>query len=282
MTGALDGIGVVVTRPEHQAGPFARRVEQAGGRALRLPVVAIESLLDRPEAGRALDDAGDADLLVFTSRNAVDLAAPFLQHHRAPGPRTRVAAIGAATARALRRHGLPVHVEPATGASSETLLQALGGSVSAGGTAVLLRGEGGRDVLARALAGHGMEVTDLACYRRVAGPASGAQLRAWLRDGLVDAVTVTSVEILERLLALTAEDDIERLRAVAVVAGGDRIAGACRAAGWSEPVVARDPTDDAMLAALVAWRAKARNDCGTLQKKSSSPARTRHSQDGNQ
>ena len=85
---------VVVTRAEAQAGPLVERLEALGYEVVRCPLIRVERLGDEP-----LDLSG-YDWVVVTSPNGADELARRLVAE--PG---HFAAIGPATAEALRRHG---------------------------------------------------------------------------------------------------------------------------------------------------------------------------------
>ena len=116
------GLTVVVTRPAHQAGGLAGAIEAAGGRVLRFPVVAIAPPPNPAAAQAKLADLKSYDWVIFVSANAVSAAFALAGGTLRPGPRTRLAAIGAATAAALTAQGLPLALRPAQEARSETLL----------------------------------------------------------------------------------------------------------------------------------------------------------------
>jgi uroporphyrinogen-III synthase len=87
-------VKVVVTRAEAQAGPLVERLEALGHEVVRCPLIRVERIGDDP-----LDLSG-YDWVVVTSPNGADELA-----RRAVGVPQHFAAIGPATADALRRHG---------------------------------------------------------------------------------------------------------------------------------------------------------------------------------
>jgi uroporphyrinogen-III synthase len=87
-------VRVVVTRAEAQADPLVARLEALGHDVVRCPLIRVEPLGDEP-----LDLSG-YDWVVVTSPNGADELARRLS----AAPR-RFAAIGPATAEALRGHG---------------------------------------------------------------------------------------------------------------------------------------------------------------------------------
>lgn len=255
MSGRLDGTTVVVTRPEHQAGPFLRRLRDAGAQTVAFPVLVIEPVL-LDTTTRARLDLEAFHWIVYTSVNAVEHGLAQL-----PRPRhARIAAVGPATARTLGNHGLDTVVMPSTTHDSEGLLALAQFADVRGRRILLVRGVGGRELLRQTLMDRGAEVTVAEVYRRrAASPAPHALEslgRACACDGAV--VAVTSVELLEAFLALAPEPAHASVRDAVLLAPGERVAAAARARGWRGPVVvARSADDAAMLAALLEWHGTA-------------------------
>lgn len=257
---ALRGLRVVVTRPAHQAEGFCDLLEQAGAEALRCPVIRICSPTDTSELQRLAARLSSIDLLIFNSPNAVEygIAAIHHQQQRIPA-RTLIGAIGVKTAQALERHGYQADICPATGFDSEAFLALPAVQTMQGKRVVIVRGQDGRMLLGQTLRARGAEVAYIQAYQRN-GPdaAQVAALRQALRDG-VDAIAVTSSEALANLadsLDASARAGLER---AALVVGHPRIAEAADRLGLPPPIVAADPTDEAMFAALAAWAAHRRS-----------------------
>ncbi|MGZ8715826.1 MAG: uroporphyrinogen-III synthase [Gaiellaceae bacterium] len=121
---------IVVTRAAAQAEPLAARLEALGHEVVRCPLIRIE-----PLGGDPLDPAG-YDWVVVTSPNgAAELA------RRLTGAPGHLAAIGSATADALRSLGLRVDLVPAV-ATQEGLLAEL-----PPGRVLLAAAEGARRLL---------------------------------------------------------------------------------------------------------------------------------------
>lgn len=197
--GALSGFGVLVTRPEHQSDELATAIEEAGGEAIRFPVIEI-----RPEepadVRRNLAGLPAPDITIFISTNAVVYGLPYVD-----GDETVVAAIGPTTKKALESAGRRVDVWPRKGFDSENLLLEPGFGDVAGKNIRIIRGDGGRELLANTLRERGAKVDYLEVYRRLtrkysAGLLAGLEHR-W-RDGQVDCVIVMSGETLSKLLEI--------------------------------------------------------------------------------
>ncbi|MCU0235281.1 MAG: uroporphyrinogen-III synthase [Thermoanaerobaculales bacterium] len=250
---SLRGAGVLVTRPAHQADRLCRLIEAHGGRAVRFPAVEIQEPRELESARSLLAAANGFDLLVFVSANAVERAADHL-----PSPlRAWMAAVGEATARALRRHGLEPSILPVGSADSEGLLAAPGLADVTGKRVLIVRGEGGRPLLGDALAARGAEVRYAEVYRRALPAADPAALLAGWRE-TVHVVTVSSRELLDNLLVLLGDAGRARLLATPLVVISDRLAAAARTAGFTRVAVAASALDEAVLEGILRALADAR------------------------
>jgi len=239
---------VVVTRPAAQAARFAALVAATGARPLLLPTLEIVPLtLDEDQRRQLVPDG--FDWTVYTSANAVECSLGQL-----PRPQqTRVAAIGRGTARALAAHGITVSEMPSADASSEGLLARDALAELRGRRVLILKGRGGRTLLAEELARRGAEVVTGDVYERrraTASPAALQELRQACASGAA-VITATSAEVLANLLALAPEAACPGLRDAVLIVPGERVAGTARAHGWRGRIVqARSAEDEAMAAAL--------------------------------
>lgn len=233
---------MLVTRPAHQADRLCRLIEAHGGHAVRFPALEIQEPRNPAPARSELEAANRCELLVFVSANAVDRAASHL-----PSPlRPAIAAVGEATARALRRHGLEPSVLPVGTADSEGLLAAPPLAAMTGKRVLIVRGEGGRPLLGDTLTARGAEVRYAEVYRRALPAADPRRLLASWRQ-TVDVVTVTSRELLDNLLALLGDAGRPLLLATPLVVISDRLAAAARAAGFTRVTVSASALDEAVL-----------------------------------
>jgi uroporphyrinogen-III synthase len=251
----LAGVTVVVTRPRAQSARFAALVREAGGTPVLLPALEIEPLeLDAAARARLVPD--DYDWTIYTSANAVECSLP-----RLPVPsRTRVAAIGRATARALAERGVVVHAVPSGTPDSEGLLALDAFAAPAGLRILILKGAGGRALLREELARRGAEVVTGDVYRRVAAVADGAalaELGATCGHGPL-VVAATSAESLAALLDAVPDARLPCLRDAVLLAPGERVGAAARRLGWRGPLLLASGAEDAAMAeALVTARVPA-------------------------
>ncbi len=253
----LHGIGVLVTRPEHQAEHLCRMIEAEGGTPVRYPALVIRPRPDRAARRAAVGPADRYDLVIFVSANAVRFGSGLLEQRRD----LRLAAIGQATASALNAAGYRISLMPAEGSDTESLLALPQLAHLHGQRILIMRGTGGRELLAEVLAARGAQVQYAEVYtREPARPAAELQSaveQLW-RQGGVRAYTATSVAVLESLVGIVTPRCRELMDSTALVTGAQRVAEAADRLGLGSPIVLADAPDDAALAAaLVRWRIEA-------------------------
>ena len=247
-SGPLAGIGVIVTRPERQAAAFATRIAALGGAPLIWPAIVIVPPLDTAPLARAHAALASYDIAVFVSANAVEYGAPAPRDWPdhlipfAPGP---------ATAEALAGVGIAGARVPTTTHDSEGLLQLPELAELDGRRVVVFRGEGGREFLGNALRTRGAVVDHVTCYRRVAPTAGTEGLVEALKRGEANALTLTSAEGLDNLVAALPAEGRELLARIPVFAGHPRIAERARERGLR--AVEAPGGDAGLLAGLLEW-----------------------------
>ena len=251
---ALEGLGVLVTRPEAQAGPLARRLASAGARVYRLPAVEVEPREDRARQRAALGPIDRFHWIVFISANAVRFGSALLEGRRD----LRLAAVGPATAAALNHAGYRVALVPRGGFDSEHLLASPEFGHVQAQRVLIVRGGGGRELLAEQLMARGAEIAYAEVYdRHCARPVPGAvaAVEAEWGSGSIDVVTATSGELLRCLYEILSPAGRALLAATALLVGGARIGAVARQIGAHGPlIVAARPDDDALVDALFEWR----------------------------
>lgn len=254
-SGALAGLGVLVTRPAHQAARLCQLIEQHGGRAHPFPVLEILPPEDPGPLEAVVPRLEDYDWAIFISANAVDRAlAPILAVRRWP-PTTRIAVIGRSSAQALQRHGLQPDLLPAAGFDSEALLALPDMWQVSGARVVIFRGSGGREHLAETLRERGAGVDYVEAYRRARPASDPAPLLSAWRSGAIDIVIVNSAESLRNLVSMLGPAGEALLRRTPLLVVSERMLPLLQELGFTQPpMFAANATDDAVLAALLEWR----------------------------
>ena len=216
-----------------------------GARVLALSPWRIELRCDRATAA-ALRQALDADIVVFTSPNAVRAALALRRLRRRRGQ--AFVAVGAGTARALRRTGIDDVSAPAR-MDSEGLLALPVLQAVRGQRVGLVTAPGGRGVIANTLAQRGARLLRADVYARIPIPPDARAIHALLRLRARPWLALTSAEALQHLLAALPADALRRLLTARVVAASERLAGLAHSAGFADIRVASDARPRALLQA---------------------------------
>ena len=239
---------LLVTRPAPQAAELVAGLRERGLRALVVPTVAIESSSTAADLDRMLGTLEGADWLVLTSANgARALAARIGNGGRAVPAGTRVAAVGPATADALRAGGLRVDHVPADYLTVEI---ASGLGDVDGRRVVLARADAATAELREALLARGALVEEVVAYRTLEAPAASRDpLRAALQADL-DGVTFTSSSTVRGLLRLASAVDRGRARSLPAFCIGPVTAATARRAGFHVAAVAAEHTANGLAASI--------------------------------
>jgi uroporphyrinogen-III synthase len=256
----LQGVGVLVTRPEQQALPLCRLLQAEGASTLRLPAIEIKAVGDPRETLASVGDLRRFDVIIFTSANAVRFGAPLLGQQRD----LTLVAIGPATARALNQAGYRIAGQdssppgPRGGFDSENLLLHSTLEHPAGKRILIITGCNGRPFLQRELARRGAEVRLAEVYRRVPLVPSDAILASLLerfREGAVQVITATSLEIAGGLLRLATPELRSEFERVHWLVPGERVTAGVRELGLAAPLLSANSAEDQdLVSALVRWR----------------------------
>ncbi|BEV06744.1 uroporphyrinogen-III synthase [Methylophilus sp. DW102] len=224
----LAGRWIAVTRPPEQATKLTAAIEAAGGAVISFPLLDIQALPDLSGFDQAITPLAQFDWVIFISSNAVQHGMPLMQQAGIP-PSLKFAAIGPTTAASLQAFGIPQVLTPQDRFDSESLLALEAFQAMSAQRVLIVRGVGGREVLAETLKQRGAEVVFGECYRRV-NPQSSAQVLAQAYDeGKLQGIVVTSSEALRFLLDLA--QDAAWLQATPLFVNHARIAEQASAAG---------------------------------------------------
>lgn len=247
MAGRLAGLSILVTRPRERNAGLCARIREVDGTPLALPTLALQRL-PAETVIRALPPEGARvfDIILFVSPAAVAWGSAVLATVTTDRP--GLGAIGPATAQALRERGHHVDIEAAGAFTSEDLLAApaLASGRVTGRRVLIVRGSGGRELLARELVARGACVDYAEVYRRVAPTGVDLSLA-----GRCDIVTVTSSEGAHNLLAMLAPGARDRLLGLPLAVTSERLATEARGLGFCGAIaVAPESGDDGLVEAV--------------------------------
>jgi uroporphyrinogen-III synthase len=248
--GPLRGRRILVLRPQDQAEELAAALRAAGAEPVAVPAIRILPASDWAPVEAAL--GRPHGWTVFTSVNGVRAVAGRLGGALlAQAAAGRLAAVGPATAAALREHGLEVAFVPAR-YTTVALGEELPGPP--GPVCLVRAGAAGAD-LETILSRRGFTVERVDAYRTE--PAGTAAITAALAEG-VDAVALTSASIATAFAAAHraagatgASGPGAGRRRGALVSIGPATTAACRAEGLPVAAEASPHTIPGLVAALV-------------------------------
>ncbi|MFI4940180.1 MAG: uroporphyrinogen-III synthase [Burkholderiales bacterium] len=252
---------VVITRPLAQSAVLAQHVVALGRQAVVFPLLEICPLADSAPLREVLANLADYAMVAFVSPNAIDAAFAHLSTWPAG---VAIAVMGEGSRAALARHGLtdsnatifsPRNSERTDSETLlETLLETLNFNTLHSRKILIVRGESGRELLADQLRGHGLEVTQVAAYRRAApewNDARRQQLEALLE--CQNDWIVTSSEALHILVAMTGQmnssGSVVKMQQQRMIVPHARIAETAHSLGFLD-VVLTGSGDERLLAAL--------------------------------
>ena len=206
----LLGRSVVVTRAREQASGLAAQLADLGAEVIQFPTIDIKPLEDYSSVDAAVRNLGAYDWLIFTSANGVKC---FWERLEAQGLDARalyglqVAAIGPATAQAVRTHGIAPDFVPEA-YIAESVAEGLIGLGMDGKKVLLPRAREAREVLPEELRKAGAQVDVLPVYETVPAAAHRDEVLQRLEAGTLDAVTFGSSSTVDNFFAQIPADTI--------------------------------------------------------------------------
>lgn len=263
----LKGRRILVTRAEHQAGRLSRELASHGAEPVEIPAIRILPPTDFAPLDQALRHLSTYGWMLVTSANTVSallarieelgMVSPGSQTWSTIfGPMPNIAAVGPATAKAVRRMGWKVDLVPEKYVA-ESLLQTLGDKLK-GQRVLLARSARARDVIPDSLRARGIEVDVIDAYRTEIPHESVSQVRELFAGGdgkpALDAATFTSSSTVENFLDLLREAGQpvppKDLPAISI---GPITSKTLRAAGWEPAIEAEDHNVEGLVRATLDW-----------------------------
>ena len=223
----LWGKTAVVTRTREQASTLVELLSAAGAHCLEVPTLEIAPPEDFGPLDAALARLADYAWVIFTSANGVTA---FFQRLFEKGRDVRalagvkLAAIGPATALALKERNLLADVVPARFVA-EDLAQALLPRIAPGSRVLLARAAQAREVLPETLAQAGIQV-DVAPVYQIRKPKDiPEEARPFIESGQIDILTFASSATVHNFAALVGKEKFQEIAKTALVAAIGPITG---------------------------------------------------------
>lgn len=243
---SLDGLKVLVTRPEQQAKNLCKLIEQAGGEPIAFPVIKIVAI-EREKWAEI--DLAQQDMIIFISRNAVTQFT--CDENQVLSKSTKLVSIGSGSAESMRKQGLHIDLQPEQGLGSEGLLVLPELENVAGKKIVIVRGKGGRELLAESLKQRGAEVSYLEVYKRELPSPSLLQCEQALATDYLVCTSVAGVKNLTLLLQKGLKNILDKPMLVI----SERVKKSAVSLGFTRVSVINKAGDNAVIKQLIKMEA---------------------------
>jgi uroporphyrinogen-III synthase len=247
----VTGWRLLLTRPEDESAALAGVLAQKGIFSSSLPLLEIEPIPASDTMRGMMQDLDAYCAVIVVSKPAARIGIGLVSRFWPRPPALKWFSVGAATAQILKDHGLDVSF-PAQGDDSEALLDLpqLREAIARPEPRVLImRGEGGRELLAERLRERGASVEYLELYRRDLPQYPPAALPDRIKAERLNGLVVSSGQGFEHLLQL-AGDAWPQLAQLPLFVPSPRVAELARAAGALTVVDCRGASAAALLTAL--------------------------------
>ncbi len=255
VSASLKNKRILVTRPAHQAEQLCRLISDVGGTAVVFPTIEIRPVLNSKELSDCFANINQYDFVIFVSRNAVAAVFQYyLNKDDLNSGNIQLLAIGSGTASALSELSMSDVLHAGVQADSESLLllSELDSELVRNRKVLIVRGIGGRELLADNLKQRGAWVDYAEVYQRALPEYEIQQSRELWQNEQPDAVIISSNEGLENLLKLTADVDQEKLFKTPLIMMSTRNAELAKQSGFlSETRIAKEKNDEGLLSALL-------------------------------
>ena len=249
----LHGQGIVVTRPAHQAQSFMSMLQASGATTTGFPSIEICPITQSDALEKITDRLDTFHIIIFISANAVENGIKWLDNAGKSFKNSKIAAIGESTKKALLQHGLSVHYTPEHTFNSMALLDldVFSEAQVKGQQILIVKGEGGRELLYDNLTSRGAQVQLANVYqRRVPDADIQPLLELWSKNR-IQWVTVTSNEALKNLYHMMNEQGQNWLCQTRLLVPSQRCRQLAQQLGFNNQIrVAQSATDEAMLDAI--------------------------------
>ena len=251
----LTGRRILVTRARHQAGELATQLAALGAEVIEIPAIEIVPPDSWEPLDAALCNLSQYQWLIVTSANAVRSIRERLSSLNlgvASFSYVKIAAIGSATAVALKELGLSVSLTPEEYVA-ESLITAIGEQIC-NARVLIARSVIARDIIPEALAKAGARVYVVDAYRTVIPESSIIRIKELFVPGQAppDAATFTSSSTVTNFFRLLEAAGLERPKDMLAISIGPVTSQTLRDHGW-EPAAEADPHDIPSLVKAVVY-----------------------------
>ena len=241
----------MITRPRQQTGKLSQYLAALGAEPVFFPVIEIAPMEDPGRIDQTLQELSRFDWIVFTSAKGVESVWQRLSALKLDSgifQNARLAAIGPATAEAMKERGLPVDFMP-----EKYVAEAIAAGIRQveGLHFLLFNAEIARETLAGDLQERGAKVTRVPVYRTLAAQPD-PEILAELERG-VDIITLTSASAAQGFAQAASGQPWAWMEQAVIACIGPVTAQAARENGLAVQVVADESTFGGLAEALARY-----------------------------
>jgi len=255
---SLTGLRILVGRARHQASSLSSALRDIGAEVLEIPFIEIRKPRSYKPLDQGLRNLDSYDWLLLTSVNGVDAVWERLKKLRLTNSklgRLKIAAIGPATAEAIRANGARVHIVPKK-YIAESVVKSLRKRVR-GKRVLLARAKVARDVIPQELRKLGAHVDVVEAYETTIPQSSRTRLNAALKSQTrrPHLITFTSSSTVRNFTALLKpggeRGNLKQLDGILFASIGPVTSATLRQLGLRVDIEAEQYTIPGLVAAIV-------------------------------
>lgn len=251
MNNSLNSAKILVTRPVLQALKLTELIKQHQGEAILFPTLEIEKLNNRQQIRAVFKNLSSYQWLIFISANAVNFALQ-ANNGKIDGIKdTKIVAVGKATAKSLQDFGLKTYLVPEKGFNSEAVLAMPLLQDIENQKILIVRGQGGRETLAKNLTQRGAKVDYLEVYKRIMPKIDNSALINLLKQQQLSIITITSGEALDNLIMMLGHEIKYQLFEIPLIVISERIKKIAVEIGFKQVFVTENPADMAIIKTVI-------------------------------
>ncbi|AKU62385.1 uroporphyrinogen-III synthase [Aggregatibacter aphrophilus] len=248
-------MAVLVTRPDERGQQLVDMLAKAGVVAIHLPLFNIEAGAELNGLPNKFAQLKVGDYVFAVSKSAVDFADKALKNTGFVWrDDLQYFTVGQGTAQHFAMTTtLAVHY-PTTQENSEGVLQLAAMQNLQGKTILILRGNGGRELLSEQAQQRGANVEIVECYRRESIVYNSTEQTSLCKRAGVQTIVATSAEILTQLVDFVPQNEHNWLKSCQLITVSERISHLAQALGWQNVIVSPRADNQTLLQTLLQCR----------------------------
>ena len=243
----LTSIKALVTRPQAQADSLVQAIKDRGGSAWAVPMLTIEAIAENQAMRNTVLGLNKFDKVIVTSQHAARFGLALIDNY---WPQLPVGqdwfAIGSRTQATLAYFGIQAQ-KSSNGHDSEALLSLQSLKSVNQQNILLLKGRGGRTLIADTLMARGAKIEQLESYQRKRPEYVSCSISDILQCKRINTLLCASGETVTNALHYLTQEDIARLY---LVVPSQRIAREFSTLPFRQIIVSSGADHQATLAAL--------------------------------